>query len=59
MQDYKEVLAEVLIDEKRLQARVAELGAGDQPRLPGRGCALAELYPAWGVCLSWWISAGT
>jgi hypoxanthine phosphoribosyltransferase len=27
MQDYKEVLAEVLIDEKRLQKRVAELGA--------------------------------
>ena len=27
MQDYKEVLAEILIDEKPLQARVAELGA--------------------------------
>ncbi|MGA7192031.1 MAG: hypoxanthine phosphoribosyltransferase [Anaerolineales bacterium] len=27
MQDYKEVLAEVLIDEKTLQSRIAELGA--------------------------------
>jgi hypoxanthine phosphoribosyltransferase len=27
MQDYKELLAEILIDEKRLQQRVAELGA--------------------------------
>ena len=27
MQDYKEVLAEILIDEKTLQERVAELGA--------------------------------
>jgi hypoxanthine phosphoribosyltransferase len=27
MQDYKEVLAEILIDEKKLQTRVAELGA--------------------------------
>lgn len=27
MQDYKELLAEILIDEQRLQARVAELGA--------------------------------
>lgn len=27
MQDYKEVIAEILIDETRLQARIAELGA--------------------------------
>ncbi len=35
MQDYHEILAEVLIDEKSLQARVAELGAEISADYPG------------------------
>jgi hypoxanthine phosphoribosyltransferase len=41
MQDYKEVLAQVLIDEKTLQKRVAELGAEISRDYPGDNLMLA------------------
>ena len=40
MQDYKEVLAEILIDEKTLQARIAELGAEISRDYEGRDLIL-------------------
>ena len=40
MQDYKEVLAEILIDEKTLQNRIAELGAEISRDYEGRNLIL-------------------
>lgn len=40
MQDYKEVLAEILIDEDTLQKRIAELGAEISADYPGEGLLL-------------------
>ena len=40
MQDYKELLAEILIDEKTLQKRIAELGAEISRDYEGRNLIL-------------------
>ncbi len=40
MQDYKDVLAEILIDEKLLQKRIAELGAEISTDYPGENLVL-------------------